>query len=208
MKLGHPVSTLIYQVLKIFCRVDDTAISNLPLDGPLIVATNHVNFLEMPLLYLYLKPRQLTGVVKMENWKNPLIRYLAHIWKAIPIRRYSVDSAAFRKAIRALEEGCFLGIAPEGTRSHDGRLGQASAGVIVIAAASGVPVVPVVHIGDENIWKNTIKLRRTKFELRVGDQIRFTREHIANRSSRARALERLMHSLAALLPRDHRGYYA
>ena len=208
MRFGHPISSLIYHVLKIFCRVDDTAISNLPLRGPLIVATNHVNFLEMPILYLYLKPRQLTGVVKMENWRNPLIRYLAHIWKAIPIRRFSVDSQAFRKAIRALDSGCFLGIAPEGTRSHDGRLGPASAGIIVIAAVSGVPIVPVVHVGGEKIWRNLLELKRTKLVLRVGDQMRFTREHIANRSSRAKALDVLMRSLADLLPHEKRGHYA
>ena len=207
MKYGHPINFLIYQILKIFCRIDDTAVSILPVHGPLIVATNHVNFLEMPVLYLYLKPRQLTGVAKMENWKNPLIRYLAHIWKAIPIRRYSVDSTAFKKAIRALEGGCFLGLAPEGTRSHDGRLGPASAGVIVIAAVSGVPVVPVVHIGGENLWRNIIKLKRTKVALRVGDQMHFTREHISTRRSRAEALDRLMHSLADLLPREKRGHY-
>lgn len=208
MKLGHPVNTLIYLLLKLGCRVDASAFASIPDEGPLIIATNHVNFLEMPILYLYFKPRVLTGIAKIEIWRNPLLRYLAHIWKPILIRRDSADVGAYQHMLQALDHGRIIAIAPEGTRSHDGKLGRASAGVVMLAAESGVPVLPVAHFGGNLVWHNLTRLRRTRFEFRVGKPMYFSRTHIATRQDRAQAIDKLMRALASLLPEEYRGYYA
>jgi 1-acyl-sn-glycerol-3-phosphate acyltransferase len=209
--------TLAYQVvngttkavLRLLCRVDDTQLAKVPDQGPLIFVTNHVNFLDAPLLYVCLEPRRITGFAKAEAWDNPILRFLAGIWKPIPLRRGEVDRTALRRAQEALEEGRVLGLAPEGTRSGDGRLQRGNPGVVLLALRSGAPVLPLVHYGGELFWHNLARLHRTDFRFVVGRPFyldaggtRVTRE------VRRQMTDEIMYQMAALIPPDHRGVYS
>lgn len=113
---------IVRAVLRLLCRIRVQGLSRVPAEGPCLVVTNHINFLEVPLLYLLFQPRRIVGLVKVETWHNPVLGWLADAWEAIPIRRGIVDTRAFRLAMDELARGAFVGVAPEGTRSRTGAL--------------------------------------------------------------------------------------
>jgi 1-acyl-sn-glycerol-3-phosphate acyltransferase len=203
------VTSTIKGLLRVVCRVDDAQLAKVPDRGPLIYVANHVSFLEVPLIQTHLVPRPTIGFAKAEAWENPILRFLAGLWKPIPLRRGEVDMSALRQALQALEAGHIFGLAPEGTRSGDGRLQRGKPGVILLALRSGAPVMPLVHYGGELFWRNLARLRRTDFCIAVGDPfyvdaggIRVTRE------VRQQMTDEIMYQMAALLPPPYRGVYA
>jgi 1-acyl-sn-glycerol-3-phosphate acyltransferase len=196
-------------VLRLLCRVDDAQLARVPDQGPLILVTNHVNFLDAPLLYVCLEPRRIAGFAKAEAWDNPILRFLADIWKPIPLRRGEVDRTALRRALELLEEGKVLGLAPEGTRSGDGRLQRGNPGVVLLALRSGAPVLPVVHCGGELFWHNLACLHRTAFQFVVGRPFYLESGGIkVTRQMRRQMTDEIMYQMAALLPPADRGVYA
>jgi len=210
MTLASRVITPIVRfVLGSICRVDARDMAKLPARGPLIIVTNHINFLEVPLLYAYTYPRNIIGLVKKETWENPLLGFLATSWEAVPIDRNASDIGALKASLDVLAAGGILAVAPEGTRSGDGRLGRGHAGVVQLAVRSGAAVVPVVHFGGESFWTNLGRLRRTRVTFRVGEAFRLDApEGGFTRTSRAEASDELMRRIARLLPPRYRGVYS
>jgi 1-acyl-sn-glycerol-3-phosphate acyltransferase len=191
------------------CRVHDEEMANIPHKGPLILIANHVNFLDVPLLYTHLLPRPVTGFAKVENWSNPALGALFSLGGAIPIRRGAVDRDAIERALMVLQAGQILAIAPEGTRTGHGRLRRARAGLALLAAASDAPVLPIAYFGGEKFWENIPRLRRTDFHFRVGRLYRLKRRDWPNkREIRQQITDEMMYRIAALLPEEYRGEYA
>jgi 1-acyl-sn-glycerol-3-phosphate acyltransferase len=176
--------------------------------GPMIVAINHINFLEVPMLVARGYPRWLTGLVKEETWKNPVMAFLLDTYKAIPINREGSYFQAFRQVRETLAQGAHVCVAPEGTRSGSGVLGRGKAGIVQLALITGAPILPVVHFGGEKIWENIRHFRRTPFRFRVGRPFRFKCQGRPGKVEREAMLEELMGQMAALLPETMRGEYA
>jgi 1-acyl-sn-glycerol-3-phosphate acyltransferase len=191
------------------CRVHDEEMAKIPHTGPLILVANHVNFLDVPIFYTHLMPRSVTGFAKIETWKNPALGLFFSLGGAIPIRRGEVDRTAIGRARDVLRAGRILAIAPEGTRSGDGRLQKARTGVAVLALDSGAPVLPVAYYGGESFRRNLLHLRRTDFHFRVGKPFRVRMEAgRLTRDVRQQVTDEIMYRLAALLPPEYRGYYS
>ena len=108
----------------------------------------------------------------------------------------------------AMDQGFFVCIAPEGTRSKNGVLGKGKAGVIQLALYTGSPVLPVVHYGGERIWENIRHFRRTPFCFRAGRPFRIKFEGRPDREERETILGEVMGQMARLLPAEMRGVYA
>jgi 1-acyl-sn-glycerol-3-phosphate acyltransferase len=191
------------------CRVYDAELAGIPHEGPLILIANHVNFLDVPVLYTHLIPRPVTGFAKIETWNNPALGLFFSLGGAIPIRRGVVDRTAIGRARDVLRSGGILAIAPEGTRSGSGRLQEARTGVSVLALESGAPVIPVAYYGGEKFRANILRLRRTDFHFRVGAPFRVRMQNgRLTRAVRRSITDEIMFRLAALLPPEYRGYYA
>lgn len=194
---------------RLICRVDDSQLERVPPRGPLILVSNHVNFLEVPLVFTHLQPRPVTGLAKAETWDNPLLGPLFNLWGAIPVQRGAVDRAALRRALAELEAGRILAIAPEGTRSGNGRLGRGRAGVAALALLSGAPLLPLAFYGGELLRPNLARLRRTEFRIVVGHPFHLVSpDGRAGRALRQQMTDEIMYQLAALLPPEYRGAYA
>lgn len=209
MKAGHRAATILIRIiLSSVCRVHAEEVKSVPRKGPLIVVVNHINFLEVPLLYTYLHPRPQSSLVKAETWENPFLGGLADMWNAIPIRREGVDSTAFRAAERVLRSGNLLLVAPEGTRTVDGKLRRGKQGVVLLAAGGRVPVMPLVHFGGEMFLQNLRRGRRTDFTFRTGPifHIKASRRELSS-EKRQNAVDEIMGLMASLLPPRYRGYY-
>jgi len=194
---------------RIICRVHDAELEKIPQHGPLIIVANHVNSLDVPLMITHLLPRPLIGLAKIETWDNPVFNLLFTMWKAIPIRRGEADLLAFRQAKDVLEKGQILVIAPEGTRSNNGRLQQGKPGLAMLAAMSKAPIMPLAMFGGEKLGKNIRRLTRTDFYIRVGESYELTGDiDIRDKSVRQQITDEVMCKIADLLPEDYRGVYA
>jgi 1-acyl-sn-glycerol-3-phosphate acyltransferase len=150
------------------CRVHKEELVRLSTKGPMIMAANHVNFLDAPVMFTHLQPRPMTGFAKAETWHNFFFGMMFSAWDIIPIKRGEVDMVAFDKAKKALAEGKMLAISPEGTRSGTGVLKKGHQGIVLLALRSNSPITPIAYYGHENFWKNLSRLHRSDYFIRVG----------------------------------------
>ena len=203
------VNTVLKTLLDALCKIDHREfVEALAKREPLIVVVNHINFLEVPILVTHSYPLFLTGLVKAETWNNPVFAFLFDTYKAIPIDRHGAYQGAFRRVREAMDQGFFVCIAPEGTRSKNGVLGKGRAGVIQLALYTGSPVLPVVHYGGERIWENIRRLRRTPLSFRAGRPFKIKFDGRPDREEREAMLGEVMGQMARLLPPEMRGAYA
>lgn len=203
------VTNTLKNITRLLCRIEVEPLQHVPLHGPLILVCNHINFLEVPVMYTHLLPRPVTGFAKAETWDNPLLSPLFTLWGGIPLRRGEADTTALRKGWQALEQGKIVVITPEGTRSGDGKLRRGHPGIVTLALHSHAPLLPVVYYGGEAIYRNLRRLQRTDFHVKVGRQ--FTLEphgEKVTRTVRQHMTDEIMYQLAALLPEPYRGEYS
>jgi len=203
------VNTTIKGLTHVLGRIDDTQLSLVPGRGPLILVANHINFLEVPVVFTHLQPRPVTGFAKSETWDNRAMAYLFNLWGGIPLKRGGADTAAIHLALEALMNGKIVAVAPEGTRSGNGQLQRGYPGIVTLALRSGAPLLPMVYYGSERFRSNIVRLRRTDFQIRVGRPFYV---HAADgkviRQVRQAITDEIMYQLAALLPAPYRGVYA
>lgn len=212
--ISHVVTPPVRAILSALCRVDAGELAKIPPKGPLIIVVNHVNFLEVPLIYSWLYPRDSVGMAKQETWDNPALAFLAFCWDAIPLNRHSMDLSAMRKAFAALEKGRILILAPEGTRSGHGRLQQGHPGMVQIALRTGAPILPLAHTGGEMFWAMLRSRRRTAFSFKVGETFLLVpprdaegRDLPMTRELRREMTDEIMNRISILLPPSQRGVY-
>ncbi|MBR8640331.1 1-acyl-sn-glycerol-3-phosphate acyltransferase [Streptomyces tuirus] len=144
---------LLGPLLRLVFRPRIEGLEHVPSEGAAIIAGNHLSFSDHFLMPAILK-RRITFLAKAEYFTGPGIkgRLTAFFFRSagqIPVDRSGKDAgqAAIREGLGVLSKGELLGIYPEGTRSHDGRLYKGKVGVAVMALKAGVPVVPCAMIG-------------------------------------------------------------
>ncbi|WP_293786255.1 1-acyl-sn-glycerol-3-phosphate acyltransferase [uncultured Aeromicrobium sp.] len=144
-------------LLRVIFRPFAEGLENVPRQGPVILAANHLSYsdwLFMPLVM----PRRVTFVAKAEYFESPGVKgWLQKKFFGgtgqVPIDRSSGSAAAgaLKTQLRLLSEGQVCGIFPEGTRSPDGRLYRGRTGVARLALEAKVPVIPVAVINTDII---------------------------------------------------------
>ena len=196
-------------ILSTFLNVDDREVARIPMQGPFILATNHINTLDAPVGFSHLHPRPLTAFVKVETWKHPLLGPLFNAWNTIPIHRGEVDFDAFKKAEEALHNKKIVIVAPEGTRSYHGKLNMGYPGIVLLAFRTRVPILPVVFYGNENFKSKFHLFRRTNMVIKVGEpfQLKFDSNNIP-KEIRQQMVDEIMYEIARLLPESNRGVYS
>jgi 1-acyl-sn-glycerol-3-phosphate acyltransferase len=129
---------------------------NIPRQGPVILAPNHMSYLDWGTdsVFFYGSGRYPTFMIKASAWKVPFIGRLLVGCGQIPVNRGGKDAAqALKQAEQALADGAAVIIYPEGTATRDPGLWPmvAKTGVARLALATGVPVIPVAHWGTQNV---------------------------------------------------------
>lgn len=201
-------------LLNVLSQWEVSGAENIPKEGPLIVAVNHISFLDG--LYLALAvPRHVHLIMKVEGLDIPVLGGFIGLWGAFPVRRGVVDRKALAEALNLLEQGKVLGIFPEGTRSKGEdsyQLKRAKAGVTVIALRSGAPILPVGMIGTQIPFSRRspwLRLRRPKVQICIGEPFKLPDyEGSFDRQTLFDATSEVMYRIADLLPPEYRGYYA
>jgi 1-acyl-sn-glycerol-3-phosphate acyltransferase len=115
-----------------------------PPTGPVVMAANHVGWLDGPLLAIC-SPRPVHALTKDEMFAGPLGSFLIASGQ-IPLDRFHVDLRAIRTAVRTLEAGAAVGVFPEGARGP-GEMTSPRSGAAYLALVTGAPVVPVSFLG-------------------------------------------------------------
>lgn len=202
------VNNIIKVILHIILQIDTSDLQKLPLNQGIIAAANHVNFLDAPVMITHLPSHKLTGLIKKETWDQPIMAFLFNLWSGIPIDRDSADFAAFRQAVEALENRKVLAVAPEGTRTEDGRLIRGKPGITILALKTNAPIFPIAYFGHEEFKKNIKRLRRTPMTIRVGKPFMIDL-HGQPKSKEVMqgVADSIMLEIAALLPEKYHGYY-
>ncbi len=127
-------------------------IENIPLEGPGIIAPNHLSFCDSVFVPAVL-PRRVWAIGKgeyMDSWKT---KHLFPALGMIPVDRSGGDAAqaALDTAASVLEGGHLFMIYPEGTRSRSGNLHKGRTGAARLAARCDAPIIPVGHVGTLEI---------------------------------------------------------
>lgn len=193
---------IVNMVRPLLARVHIVGAENVPTSGPVILAANHIAWIDIPLASVAV-PRVTHYMAKIELFGTPILGGIMRLLGAFPVRRGEGDRESLRVAERLLAQGNILVIFPEGHRSG-GHLIKAHPGTSLIALRMGVPVIPVAISGTEQVFKRfrpdvTITYGKP-FYLKANGPRR-TRDDLA------RSTNLIMHRIAELLPEEYRGEY-
>lgn len=180
-------------------------------EGPLIIASNHLSWLDIPLLGISM-PRRISFMAKKEYFDSPFHSFFLHKFGSFTVDRGAVDRKALQKAGEVIKSGYALGIFPEGTRSRNAQLLPARPGVAFIAVRNKAHILPVGISGSEKIrdrYENiTHILGRPKVNINVGEPFQLvpakgkpTREELASFG------DLIMQRIAELIPENYQGAY-
>jgi 1-acyl-sn-glycerol-3-phosphate acyltransferase len=187
-------------VARAIARVDVVGLENLPRDGPVIVAPNHMHIADPPVLAAFL-PRKIHFMVKQEAWETRFFGPICKGFEAFPVARGTADLSAYRASLRFLAQGRVIGIFPEGHRSRDGRLQPGQPGAVMLARRGRAPVVPIgIHGIGEALRRPGIIGRRV-IHITVGEPYYPHREPRRPVEEQTREL---MDRIAGLLPLESR----
>jgi 1-acyl-sn-glycerol-3-phosphate acyltransferase len=112
-----------------------------------LLLINHQSFLD-PMLVGIPISRPVSYLARDSLFRVFFVGWWLSKTHVIPINRESAGSGSIRAAVEQLRNGAIVGIFPEGTRSHDGQLGELKPGFLALVRRAKVPVVPVGVAGS------------------------------------------------------------
>lgn len=197
-------------LVRLLSRLRVEGLENLPPGGPYLLVTNHLHWLDAPVIMVAFPHR--SYVFAGEKWgEHWLLKYIFLAVDAIFVRRGEVDRKALRQALAVLNGGGVLGLAPEGTRSKTGGLQRGRTGAAYLAIRSGVPVVPMTITGQEKLFPALKRLRRAQVHVQFAPPMAAPPGGRGSGPESAQLhafTQEIMLRLASLLPPEYRGVYA
>jgi 1-acyl-sn-glycerol-3-phosphate acyltransferase len=173
---------LVWILIHTIYRVRVKGMDHIPEEGPVIVASNHVSFVD-PLIIGGMIRRPVRFVMYYKIYKIPVLNFIFRTGKAIPIAGRSEEPEildnAYRRMHGVLTDGDVLGIFPEGRITSDGEIQEFKRGIDKIISEQPVPVVPMALC---NLWGSLFSRRDSFYkrrpyklwsliELRIGEPI-------------------------------------
>lgn len=176
---GRIVYWLGFYFLKVSSRLwfpfTVTGKENIPPKGGFIFASNHLSNLD-PLLIGLSLDRPISYMAKDSLFKNCIFGFLLRRVWAFPVKRGTADIGSLREALRRLKAGNPLVLFPQGTRrlAGDQNLDKLHPGVGFVASRSGVPVIPVLITGSDQVLPPQAKwFHRHPITLTIGKPLFF-----------------------------------
>lgn len=179
-------------------------------EGGLIIASNHVSFLDPPLIGAAFR-EPIYYFARRTLFDHPVANFILQRVRALPVDQSRPELSILKKIIQLLKEDEKVLIFPEGERSWDGTLNmQGQPGVGMIVSKAGVPVLPVRLFGPEkSLPRGAKKIRRHPVTLVVGEPIDFSEiiadKSIGGKEKYQRIAERIMEAIASLEMSESRG---
>jgi len=122
-----------------------------PLEGGIVVASNHFSWLD-PAVLGYASPRVLYYMAKIEAHRLPGLGTFIRAFGCFPVRRGESDRDAVRLMRTIVAEGHALGLFAEGSRQRSGVPGHVQPGAAMVALQEGAPILPVAIHGTQT-WR-------------------------------------------------------
>jgi 1-acyl-sn-glycerol-3-phosphate acyltransferase len=140
-----------------------------------VYMSNHQSHLDIPVLYATLPSPTIRMLAKAELFRIPLWGRGLRAAEFIEVDRGNHTRAvqSIEHAARLVQDGVSIWVAPEGTRSVDGRIGRLKKGGFHLALATGTPIVPVAIRGTIGILPRGGKVMRThqRVSVQIGPPI-------------------------------------
>jgi 1-acyl-sn-glycerol-3-phosphate acyltransferase len=183
---------------------------NVPLQGGVILASNHASFLDPPLVGAGLR-RDINYLARESLFRFPGVGALLRSWNSVPVDRDGGGAAGLREILNRLHAGGGIILFPEGTRTPDGKLQPARSGIGLTVIKSDAPVVPVRVFGTfEAFGRNHTFPRPHRVVVKYGRPLRFENLRAeAKTCAKARLKEiyqqvadEIMAAIAKLEPRE------
>jgi 1-acyl-sn-glycerol-3-phosphate acyltransferase len=192
-----------------------TGRENVPTEGPFILASNHLSFIDSMAIPL-MAPRRVGYLAKAEYFTTPGIggwftRTLFTALGALPVERQTHRAAqeALDTAMTVLRAGGGFGVYPEGTRSRDGRLARGKTGVAWLALTADCPVVPVAILGTDRIQPIGSRwIHPHRFSVTFGEPLTFPeyKGMAGNGRARRAVTDRIMEAIVELSGQEKAGW--
>jgi 1-acyl-sn-glycerol-3-phosphate acyltransferase len=167
-------------------------------EGAAIFASNHQSYLDPPCIGMACR-KEIYYLTRNTLYQRPLIGPLLKRLNTVPVDRDRGDVSSIKAIIRLLRTGHRVIIFPEGTRSSDGNLQPARAGLGMIIAKTLAPVVPIRVYGTFEVLPRTGGLKLRPVSLVVGEPMRFTEDDLkGDRELYLTLSKRVMDKIASL----------
>ncbi len=160
MKFSYLIGWSLFRGLyKFYFRWKIFSRENVPLTGPVILASNHASFLDPPLVGSAL-PREINYLARETLFRFPVVGTILRSWNAVPVDRDGGSPSGLRNILNRLQKGGGIILFPEGTRTRDGKLQPARSGIGLTVIKSNAPVVPVRVFGTFEAYGRHMKIPR------------------------------------------------
>lgn len=163
---------------------------NIPVDGPLIIACNHISLLDPPVMGSFAS-RQVSYMAKRELFEVPVLGPLIRAVGAYPVDREGSAASAIKRSVEMLRAGGCIGIFPEGGRNLEGDK-EARGGVALLASLGKAPVVPAAIVGTN------LKKKRNKIKVAFANPVALPSDRKATRDELAKFTDTVMSTIYAL----------
>ena len=182
-----------YAIFKVLFRTSYYGVENIPKEGAIVIASNHISLLDPPVVGAACT-RKLHWMAKEELF----VPVLGTIYKwlgAFPVKRGTADRTAITHGINILKNKEVLAIFPEGTRSKTGALGKAAPGALMMAGRVKATILPTCVIGTDvkrqgKLWP--------KVKVKFGKPITFPKDELVGKDLLNRLSNEMMASIAEL----------
>ncbi len=182
----------LYVVFKVLLRLEIEGEENIPLEGALVIASNHISLLDPPVLGVA-ATRKVHFMAKKELFVPVLGTFYRYLG-AFPVQRGGADRAAIKQGLDILRNGHTLAIFPEGTRSKTGLLGKAEPGALMMAGKTDACIVPACVDGTDLLRSGRLW---PKVKVRFGAPLYFPEGKLTKEILREHT-DTLMERIAAL----------
>jgi 1-acyl-sn-glycerol-3-phosphate acyltransferase len=151
-----------------------TGAENVP-QRAVVYMSNHQSHLDIPILYATLPSPTIRMLAKTELFRIPLWGRALRAAEFIEVDRSNHRGAvqSIEHAARLVRDGVSIYLAPEGTRSPDGRIGKLKKGGFHLAIETGAPIVPVAIAGTIQILRRGGRVMRSgqRVSVQIGTPI-------------------------------------
>jgi 1-acyl-sn-glycerol-3-phosphate acyltransferase len=204
-------------LLKSIFRPWVIGVDKIPKEGGVILASNHLSFIDSIILPLVVD-RRVSFLAKSDYFtrkglKGWLTKSFMLATGQLPIDRSGGKASedSLNSGLAVLARGSVLGIYPEGTRSPDAKLYRGRTGVARMILEAGVPVVPIAMIDTEKIMPIGTRLPKIgRIGIIAGEPLDFSRfEGMEGDRFILRSItDEIMYELHALSRQEYSDVYA
>ena len=149
------IKAILHAFYKVVFRLEKVDEENLPMDEPIIICANHLNYWDATGLVVCSK-RVIRFIGKEDLFNHAFLNWIAHVFNVIPIKRGQRDLEAMKRCLKALKNGEAIGLFPEGTRKGLEKGAKVQNGAAYMALKAKVKVVPV---GIQGTFKPFTKVK-------------------------------------------------